>query len=927
MSHRPLVLAILLVFSASLTLTGCDPASRLTDQEHIQRAKDFEDKGDLKSSILELKNAVQKNPDNAQARLLLGQAYLKANLGAEAEKELLKAEKLGVSRESIKTSLAQALLLMGEYPRVLAEVTPSEGLDPRNRALIHSYRGFAHLALHKKDEAEAEFTAADKATPNLPETLLGRARIAMAQLDATKATELVNSALKAKPGYTEAWLFKAALLEFQDKLDDALAAAIKASESNPNHLGARIRLISYYFAREDVNNARLQINAASAISPNNLMVVYYRALLAFSEGKFQEASDILTAILNASSNHVPSLILSGSANFQQGKYEQARQYYARAVGLAPQSLRARTLLAKALIKLGDSKQALETLKPLNPDGTQDVSVLAVAGEAAHSVGDYVLATQYLESSVKLAPDNAALRTELALSRAKSGNLSEALKELEKAAESDSEYFKADVLLALAHIKRGELEAALAAIARLEKKLPNSVLPMNLRAGAYLSKSDNVNARRSLEQALAIQPANFFATLNLARLDLKEGQPDVARKRFESLLKHDKNNVDAMIALGDLAANQKNNEEAVSWFERAVKGRSNAIAPRSKLAYHHLKTGAAGKALAVAKSAYEEHRDNPEAITLLGNVYLATGDKRNALAMYRELVKKLPDSFDAHYKLALMQMESGQHVQARESLAKVLQINPEFVLAQDALIRLNLAERKVEEALKVARDIQRRFPRSHVGFDREGMIHTANKQYAPAANAYSRALELGAGSRGLIKLHVAYRRAGQGNLAAEALAAWMKNHPDDPVVSEYAAEYFMNSGRNKESIALYERLLRKEPSNIKILNNLANLYQREKDKRALATAERAYRSAPEHPVIQDTLGWILIEEGQAQRGVDLLQKAIVAAPRVSVFRYHYAVGLLRINRKAEAKKALQEVIASGQDIPEVEEARRLLSSLN
>jgi predicted Zn-dependent protease len=66
---------------------------------------------------------VQKNPDSAQARLLLGQVYLKTGQGAEAEKELQRAQSLGVSAESIKPLLAEALLQQGEFQRLLSEVS------------------------------------------------------------------------------------------------------------------------------------------------------------------------------------------------------------------------------------------------------------------------------------------------------------------------------------------------------------------------------------------------------------------------------------------------------------------------------------------------------------------------------------------------------------------------------------------------------------------------------------------------------------------------------------------------------------------------------------------------------------------------------------------------------------------------------------
>ena len=41
MTKHPVALAIALAFATSVTLTGCDRTSNLTEQEHIQRAKDF----------------------------------------------------------------------------------------------------------------------------------------------------------------------------------------------------------------------------------------------------------------------------------------------------------------------------------------------------------------------------------------------------------------------------------------------------------------------------------------------------------------------------------------------------------------------------------------------------------------------------------------------------------------------------------------------------------------------------------------------------------------------------------------------------------------------------------------------------------------------------------------------------------------------
>lgn len=128
-------------------ISGCDRVGSPTPQQHIQKAKDSLDRGDLRTSIIELKNALQQNPDNAEARLLLGEIYLKVKQGNDAEKELLRAQKLGVDEESIKVLLGRALLLQESYERILNEVTPTPQTSPKNMAKIQQLHGEAQLGL------------------------------------------------------------------------------------------------------------------------------------------------------------------------------------------------------------------------------------------------------------------------------------------------------------------------------------------------------------------------------------------------------------------------------------------------------------------------------------------------------------------------------------------------------------------------------------------------------------------------------------------------------------------------------------------------------------------------------------------------------------------------------------------------------------
>ena len=91
---------------------------------------------------------------------------------------------------------------------------------------------------------------------------------------------------------------------------------------------------------------------------------------------------------------------------------------------------------------------------------------------------------------------------------------------------------------------------------------------------------------------------------------------------------------------------------------------------------------------------------------------------------------------------------------------------------------------------------------------------------------------------------------------------------------------------------------KQPDNVLVLNNLAWAYQQVKDPRALETAERAYKLKPDNAAVADTLGWMLVEQGNTTRGLELLQKAVAAAPKALEIRYHLAQAWVKSGDKVK-----------------------------
>ena len=77
---------------------------------------------------------------------------------------------------------------------------------------------------------------------------------------------------------------------------------------------------------------------------------------------------------------------------------------------------------------------------------------------------------------------------------------------------------------------------------------------------------------------------------------------------------------------------------------------------------------------------------------------------------------------------------------------------------------------------------------------------------------------------------------------------------------------------------------------------------------------------------DTLGVILVSAGQSERGLELLGRAAELAPEAHHIRLNFAKALLKVERKAAARKELEPLARLDARLPVQQEAAKLLSGL-
>jgi tetratricopeptide (TPR) repeat protein len=143
----------------------------------------------------------------------------------------------------------------------------------------------------------------------------------------------------------------------------------------------------------------------------------------------------------------------------------------------------------------------------------------------------------------------------------------------------------------------------------------------------------------------------------------------------------------------------------------------------------------------------------------------------------------------------------------------------------------------------------------------------------------------------------------------------------------SSQRYAGQKKNAAAISEYSRLVEDHPADPTALNNLACLYQREGElRKARELAERAFKISPGDAHIGDTLGWILLDQGEADAALTYLNAANLRAPQDLNIQYHLAVALYRVGRAADARILLESLLGSFGSFANRAEAEKLMQEL-
>lgn len=350
--------------------------------------------------------------------------------------------------------------------------------------------------------------------------------------------------------------------------------------------------------------------------------------------------------------------------------------------LAPNDPQPRRFLVRLHLQDGDLERAVTELAFLREAAEDAERPFLVLLPLALEARDYDAALAMMAAVVADHPEDASGAYAHAYLALRTGDVSLAQTEAERALALDPDWTDAAVLYARAVAADGRVDEALAWLGgRPEAAERGLVLE---RAVMLMAAERNTEARALLEEMLAEHPADADALRALGYLEYFDGEMDAARQAFMSLLATGKYSDDALFYLGGIAERNDEIEEAARLYSR-VAGGEHLITAQVRLALVMFRMGRPELAVNHLEIFARRH---PDAAIELGaaraELLMRLDLSEDALEVYDEILTRYPDEIPIRYARGLLHADLHHVEEALADFEHIVERHPDDPSALNAL---------------------------------------------------------------------------------------------------------------------------------------------------------------------------------------------------------------------------------------------------
>lgn len=935
-SHRHTVFFVLLLLLASFS-QYLFAQSFETPAEYYENAVGHIAEKDFKGGEIQLKNALQLDSEHLPSQILLGIVYLETGQPQQAELALVKARQMGADKNLIAIPMAQAMLRLDKYSK-LERFCALKNRSPKVESKLQVLLGGSYIERNRPDDAEAAFLVAENLDPESPHALLAQLNLSMRQTRDEHTRDLLARLKSMAPRLPDVWMKEAQFQEYQGNLDAAFEAYNRVLELNPEYVNARVARAAIVQKRDEdhdwvLNELEPLVKKYEELLNPEMIYTYVVSLL--KKGRIEEAREMtelakkrLNFLGEDVLNQYPSLLfLDISLAIFEGDLFKAQDSANRLLSISPGNSSARLLLGKIYMEMGDSRRALDALSPIYTYKRKDPQFLSYYGRALYDTGNARDAIYELQLAKDLGYKKRDLYQSIALTYKSLGKLDEAINVLEEGLELHADDIGLGILLAQLYLEKPDLRSAETTLMSLEKLGTNDPRVGNYFGLLKVAENKLDEAEEYFNKALQQDDQFVLAMINLARIYIVRDELNEAESMFGKVLEIDSESRDAMIGMAQIADRKGNVPEAIRWFERLWGQDPNAINEAVMLIKLYRREGQYEEAVRTADKLFEKNPDNFTVLTTLLETLIEAQKPDLAIRQLKSSLRYSSDfSMEQLFQLSALQMQVDDIDGAANTLIRSLTVQDDFIPAKVQLIRLFTTMRRYEEALEQAADIKELKPESNLSDALRGDILLAAGKKDEAYDAYNNAIQKQPSTALYLNIYRLESKKSGADKAIKKLQQWASANPDDQKAQYGLALALIDIGDYQQSLEAHHALLKEQPDNPLLMNNIAWLMQIRGDMGAYEYIKSAYERFPENPAILDTYGWVLTENNQPELGLRYLRQAMSRASEDPSTRYHLALALKELGRDEEALTTLKKLIASEPDFHELPQAKAVLAQL-
>lgn len=916
---RSVAFAVALFAVAHPAAADKEPATANQGGEHVADQ-------DPKAALITLKNAIRNSPQDPAIHVKIARLYFRLGDVPSAEREARAARDLKGEEAGYLPVLLDAMLARKEFKEIYDLIEPGDR-DPVLESKVRTALGTAAVRLGYDTRAEALLRDAIKLDPSVVEPRIQLARF-LSGTRPEEAVGVIDEAIAANPKSAELLQVKGDMLWSRGDANGAVRLFGEALEIDPDYRLAQLSRANVNVARGEFAAADQDLDPILQASPKNFMANYLRGLEYVKQHNYTAADQIFHATGATFTAFPYGYYVQGSTKFALGQFGPAESILRDYLKHFPTDPNATRLIARAALQQHGAPRAIDYLKPLADKSPPDAASLNLLGNAYMADGKPQAALQQFEKAATLDPANAAIETQIGVAEMNSGQVGQGLAKLEEVFSGETGAAVAGPTLILAELRAGHVDKAAEVAKSLIKRDPDNLLYQILLGEVRVAQRDYAGAEKAFQAVLSRNPDFSAATRDLARLYATTGRTDRAKRTYSDVLAKNPTDTMALVGLADLAIAERKWSEAIDLLNTARPAATYDPTPGLKLVALYELRRDWNSAKAVAAELFAQFPRDVNVVVAFGRSQLKSGDIDGAISSYKLAHQLAPDSTPIRSAYVSLLKQAKYFREMRDILKEAIIREPQNASLKADLIRADAAIDGVDAAVSKARELAASDPGNSIYDVVSAELYEKVGRGQEAVSLLENAVVLRPTEKGLAPaLARLYVRMGMPAKAETFLKTRLKADPKDPAARSELAFYYVGQEKNAAAIDEYSRLVDDHPADPTALNNLACLYQRQGDLgKARGLAQRAFTISPGNAHISDTLGWILLDLGEAETGLAHLNAANLLAPGDLNIQYHLAVGLHRVGRAADARAMLESVLGSSGSFKDRGEAEKLMQEL-